>query len=178
MIFILTGPVNSGKTTFLKRVVKELKRQKFRVDGFLSEALWENEEKIGYNLFDLRSEKSITYIRRSGRRVWERIGPYFFTPQGINWAKKAILQSREADIFVVDEIGPLELSGKGLWPALEKIIFERAQNFLFVVRKSILDDFLDVLSKSKKRIFDIENGEVFPPMVEEIRRYCMRGVGS
>lgn len=172
MIFILTGPVNSGKTTLLKRVVKELKKQKFKVDGFLSEALWENEEKIGFNLFDLRGERVIPYIRKSGQRDWERSGSYFFTPQGMNWAKQAILRSAEADIFVVDEIGPLELSGKGLWPALDKITFERAQIFLFVVRKSILNDLLKVLRKGKKRIFDVENGEIFSRMVEEIRKSC------
>jgi len=44
MIFILTGPVHSGKTTFLKKVVNELKEQNFQIDGFLSEAVLKNQE--------------------------------------------------------------------------------------------------------------------------------------
>lgn len=170
MIFILTGPVNSGKTTFLKRVIEELKRQKFKLDGFLSEAILENQEKIGYDLLDLGSERIIPFIRKSGRQDWPRIGPFFFIPEGLSWAKKIILRSREAEILVVDEIGPLELSGKGLWPVLEKVIFMRAQKVLLVLRRNILEDFFRMVGKIEIRIFDIEKGEIFSRLIEEVKK--------
>ena len=170
MIFILTGPVNSGKTTFLKRIVEELKSQKFTIDGFLSEAILQNQEKTGYDLLELRSGKSIPLIRKSGRQEWQKVGPFFFIPEGLSWAKEIILRSREAEILVVDEIGPLELSGKGFWPVLEKVIFHRVQKFLFVLRRSALEDFLRSVAKIKVKIFDLEEEEVFSRLIEEIKK--------
>jgi nucleoside-triphosphatase THEP1 len=169
MIFILTGSVDSGKTTFLKRIIEELKKQKIKMDGFLSEAIRQDQEKIGYDLRDLGGGKPVPFIRKSGRQDWQRIGPYFFIPEGLSWAKKIILRSREAEILVVDEIGPLELSKQGLWDALEQVIFQRVQEYLFVLRREILEAFLKMVGKIEIKIFDIEEEDVFPRLIEEIR---------
>ena len=169
MIFILTGPVHSGKTTLLKRLVRELKGQKYRLDGFLSEAVREKEETVGYDLFDLKRERSIPFIRRTGEKEWQRIGSYFFIPQGLAEAEKIILRGIEADILVVDEVGPLELSGKGFWPVLKQVIFKPLPSFLFVMRIAVLRDFLAILGKGETKIFNIKSKEVFHRLIEEIK---------
>jgi nucleoside-triphosphatase THEP1 len=169
MIFILTGPVHSGKTTLLKNVVEELKRQKYRIDGFLSEPIWKSEEIVGYDLFDLKEERSIPLMRRTGEKKWQKIGSYFFIPQGLAKAEKIILREKDVDILVVDEVGPLELSGKGFWPALEQVIFNPSNIYLLVVRINILEDFLPTLGKREVKIFDIKNKESFSRLIEEIK---------
>ena len=170
MIYILTGPVGSGKTTFLKKVIEELKRQAFKLDGYLSEAIMQDREKIGYDLLDLKSRRAVPFIRKSGRQDWQKIGPYFFIPEGLSLAKKIILRGREAEVLVVDEIGPLELSGQGLWDALEKVIFQRAQKSLLVLRRGILEEFLNLVGKIRIKIFDIEEGDIFPRLIKEIKK--------
>lgn len=170
MIFILTGPVHSGKTTLLKKVACELKERSFEIDGFFSEAVWKNEERIGYDLFDLKKERAIPFIRKIGEKEWQRIGSFFFIPQSLAEAKKIILRCKDADTVVLDEVGPIELAGKGLWPALEKVIFNPLTRYLLVVRVNILEDFLKLLGKSEVKIFDIKNKEIFPQIVEEIKR--------
>ena len=169
MIFILTGPVHSGKTTLLKDVFRELKRQEYTVGGFLSEAIWEEEKTVGYDLFDLKEERSIPLIRRTGEKKWQRIGQYFFVPQGLAEAEKIILREEDVDILVVDEVGPLELSGKGFWPALKQVIFNPSNIFLFVVRINILEDFLKTLGKCEVKIFDIKDKEIFSRLIEDIK---------
>jgi nucleoside-triphosphatase THEP1 len=52
---------------------------------------------------------------------------------------------KDLDWLVVDEIGPLELEGKGLEPAITQIFSERDNfrgNILCVVRNSILEKFI------------------------------------
>ena len=169
MIFILTGPVHSGKTTLLKKVVRELKEKKYRIDGFLSETVWKKEEIVGYDLFDLKKERSIPFIRKTGEKEWQKIGSYFFIPQSLDEAEKIIVRGKEADILVVDEVGPLELSGKGFWPALKQVIFHPLNSYLLVVRINILKDFLAMLGKSKVKIFDIKNKDIFAQLIEEIK---------
>ena len=169
MIFILTGPVHSGKTTLLKEVVRELKEKKYRVDGFLSETVGKKKQAIGYNLFDLREERSIPFIRRTGEKDWQKIGSYFFIPQSLAEAEKIILRGKEADILVVDEVGPLELSGKGFWPALKQVVFHPLENFLLVMRINIIEEFLAMLGRGEVKIFNIKNKEVFHRLIEEIK---------
>lgn len=170
MIFILTGPVHSGKTTLLKRAVHELKKQGIGVDGFLSEAIIEGQAIAGYNLFDIKSEITIPLIRKTGQRAWQRIGDYFFFPQGLTMAKDIILRSREADLGVVDEVGPLELSGKGFWPALLQVIFRPSVSFLLVVRESVIRDFLVLLGQSEVIVCDVKQERVLSRLIAEIKK--------
>ncbi len=169
MIFILTGPVHSGKTTLLEKAVRRLKKDKVKIDGFLCKALRKEQEVIGYDLFDLRKRGAIPLLRRTGEREWQRVGSYFFLPSGLDEAERIILRSKDAELSVVDEIGPLELSGKGFWPALKQVLFPPETAFLVVVREKILEDFLVALKRSQTRIFDVRDEEALSRLIEEIR---------
>ena len=62
--------------------------------------------------------------------------------------KKLLLDclSKDLDWLVIDESGPLELEGKGLEPAVSKILIEDEKyggNILCVVRESLLDKFVE-----------------------------------
>lgn len=170
MVIILTGPVNSGKTTLLRRAVEELRKQNFNLDGFLSDAVVHAKKKIGYNLLDLKMNRSIPFIRKSGHKDWQKVGPYFFIPEGLAWANQVIRRSSEAEILIVDEIGPLELSGKGLWPVLEKVLSQRVQKFFFVLRRNIVEDFLDMAALTETKVFDIKEKKVLSLMLQEIMK--------
>lgn len=174
MIFILTGPVHSGKTTLLEKAVHVFREHKVKVDGFLSKALREEQELIGYDLFDLREGSSIPLLRTKGEMEWQRIGSFFFLPPGLDKAKKIILRSKDADLSVVDEIGPLELSGKGYWPALKQVLVPPQAAYLIVVRERILEDFFGILEQSKTRVFDVRDEEILSQLTEEIRAAVQR----
>jgi len=169
MIFILTGLVHSGKTTLLERAVHKLKQDKVKIDGFLSKALREEQEVIGYDLFDLREGGAVPLLRRTGEREWQRVGSYFFLPSGLDEAERIILRSKDAELSVVDEIGPLELSGKGFWPALKQVLFPPQTVYLVVVREKILEDFLAILERSQTRVFNARDEETLSRLTEEIR---------
>jgi nucleoside-triphosphatase THEP1 len=158
MIFILTGPQHSGKTTLLMRTANKLKKKNIQTEGFLSLAVNKGKNASGYDLFDLTEQVSVPFIRRKGEKNWEKTGPFYFIPQGLARAKRLILLSSEDSVLIIDEIGPLELKGRGLWPAVKQVIFSDWRIFLVVVRRSILDDFLKILKGKKVQIFDIEHG--------------------
>ena len=170
MIFILTGPVHSGKTTFLDKAIHALKKQGVKIDGFLSKAVGRGEETLGYDLYDLKEEKVVRYIRREGEKDWQKIGSFFFIPQGLAEAERIILRGKDNDILIIDELGPLELEGKGVWPALKRVIFQPPAHFLFVIRSSILEDFLGMMGKRDVKLFNIQEGDVYPGLMEEIKK--------
>ncbi|MGB8953351.1 MAG: nucleoside-triphosphatase [Candidatus Aminicenantales bacterium] len=169
-IYILTGKVHSGKTTFVKKTVKELKEKGIAVEGFLSERMTGDEKGQGYDLIDLSREKPVPFIRTSGQPEWPQIGPYFFDPRGLAEAQKIIRGSRRADLLVVDEVGPLELGGRGLWPALEGELFRPSKKILLVIRESLLKDFLSILNQSEVKIFKRTDGRMIPCLLDELHR--------
>lgn len=170
MIYILTGPVHSGKSTFLKRLVDQLKNENIRIHGFLTVCVRKDQEIVGYDLLDLKEERTIPFIRREGQKEWERVGGYFFIPAGLAEAKFLIASCTKADILVVDEIGPLELREKGLWSSLRHLLLSPPKVLILTVRRNILEDFLRFTGDEKAEIFDIQEENVFSRMHEKIKK--------
>jgi len=159
VINILTGPIHSGKTTLLKNTIPVLREKNFRVDGYLSDAIWKNEKSIGYDLIDLKDHRYHPFIRKQGQQDWQRIGPFFFLPETLDIAKKIIHRSKKADLCIVDEVGPLELTGKGVWPALEDILMFSNPHLLLIVRDSILKKFIGNIQRDDFVVYDIEQNK-------------------
>jgi nucleoside-triphosphatase THEP1 len=168
VINILTGPVHSGKTTFLKNSIPVLREKKLRIDGYLSEANWEKQEFIGYDLVDLKDFRYHPFMRKQGQEDWQRIGPYFFLPGTMDTAKKIIHRSKKADLCIVDEVGPLELKDKGVWPALEDILMDPEQSMLLVVRETLLKDFMGKIQRDDFAVYDIGQNKTPLHMVESL----------
>lgn len=168
MIHILTGPVHSGKTTLLKNTIPLLREKKLKIKGYLSKAIWKNEEFIGYNLIDLKDQEDYPFIRKQGSEKWERIGPFYFQPESLNLAKQIIRRCKETDLCVVDEVGPLELKNKGVWPALEDILMNPTPSVLLVARDSILKDLIAKIQRDDLVVYDIKKNKNPSRMVESL----------
>ena len=164
----MTGPVHSGKTTLLKKMTQKLKQQELKIDGFLSESKWKDQKILGYDLLDLSEEKSHPFIRKKGRKGWEKKGPFYFIPETLALAKQIIRRASSTDICVIDEVGPLELSGKGLWTALKEALQTHPSSLLLVVRISILEKFLSIINRKDVRVFDIQDEDTFTAMLKSL----------
>ncbi len=129
--------------------------------GYLSLAHFENNIHTGYDLLELESGTLHPFIRNKGKEEWERVGSWYFLPGELKRAGKIILKSRPQSILIVDEIGPLEMQGKGVRPSLEKILgLSPERFFLLVARSSILNELLEWfrhLSLQKTRAFDVRD---------------------
>jgi len=76
------------------------------------------------------------------------IGDYKFDLSTLEWARNNLMESynKNPNWLIIDEVGPLELEGKGLEPVISKILTD-CVNFkgriIIVVREKILHRFLD-----------------------------------
>jgi len=168
MILILTGPIHSGKTSLLKRVARELEDRKIPVDGFLSESVNKGGEILGYDLYDIQNKRSFPFIRKEGENGWEKIGAFVFLPSGLRKAKRIISNHSPSKWLFVDEIGPLELSEKGLWPAFKHTLTVPSQKIICVVRRQILDDFLARIKHPDIHVFDVRMENIFSLILEKL----------
>lgn len=149
-IQILSGPINSGKTTRLGQWVK-------------------NQSDVGGILCPVIDKKRYFYSINTGRyKILETkcgtdknvisIGRFRFLNEGFEWAINEIKNAAQKcpEWLVVDEIGPLELSGHGFDIIVKEMLNDRQKlkktSLLFVVRDNLVNDFLAHYKLSKNEI--------------------------
>jgi nucleoside-triphosphatase THEP1 len=168
MILVLAGSVHSGKTTFLRELLSNLEALRLPVSGYLSPLVMIEGKTAGYDLFDIKKGQSIPFLRTEGEAGWQKVGPYFFLPSGLEAAAAAILGHRPGEILIVDEVGPMELSGRGVWPALAEVLSRPSVNCLLVVRKPLLHALQNRLGKTPVEVFDVERIDVHPALIKAL----------
>jgi len=139
MVFIITGGVNTGKTTLFERIHK---RQ--GGGGFSLPKIIVNNQFKGYWIKDLNTgEKTEFALTETTNGYLHKMERFYFLPEGMAFAKSIYNKAIETEEknFFIDEIGPLELENKGF-----SHIFMDAltsfENIYVVVRESCLDDVI------------------------------------
>jgi len=144
MIYIITGGIDEGKT----REIEAFYRLKKKGDGWISRKVFINEEFAGYEIQRLSTneKKPLAYKKEYVPPGWDEtysIGPFCFSRRAFEFAGKIIDEIIEKNInpVFIDEIGPLELQGKGFCPMLEKIL-KTPKDVYIVVRSHCVDDVI------------------------------------
>jgi len=121
-------------------LLDQLKLSGLTIDGFIARGVHEGDQRIGYNLEAISNGESRVYIRNTSSADWYRHGKYYFNPEGEAFGKKILEAIRydETDLIVIDEIGPVELKGKGWAQEIEILVNTSRIMQLWVVRKPLI----------------------------------------
>jgi nucleoside-triphosphatase THEP1 len=138
---LVVGEPGSGKTSWCREYINRRRKSGSSVGGILSPAIEKQKQRVGSNALDLLTGQEIPFARLSHHRSFkegEKVGAYTVSRDGILFACRAIEQAVKSrcDLVVIDEVGPLELHGKGLMPAVE-LALSSTVNVLIVVRSSL-----------------------------------------
>lgn len=140
MVTIITGPLNSGKTT---KVMEEY-RKMAQGDGFVSLKRMNSTVVEGFNLMRLSTGEERAFIRRIGSepKNWvenSKLGPYTFSNDAVGWASMQIsgfISNGSFPVFL-DEVGIMELAGKCFYTIVKKIIISRGDAYISVRDESL-----------------------------------------
>ncbi|NJD22730.1 MAG: hypothetical protein FIA82_08710 [Melioribacter sp.] len=152
-IFVLTGEIKSGKTTKLMQWAAGKKN----IDGILQPVI--DDKRFIYHIGS-RTLKILETTEVLPNNELIVIGKYKFRKSVFEWSQNILLDclNRKPDWIIIDEIGPLELEGKGLEPAISKLFSKRSHiegNVIVVVRNTMLDKFAEYYNfQSEYQIFD------------------------
>ncbi len=142
MVTLITGKINGGKTS---RIL-ELYLDSENGDGFASPKVFNGGELAGYDLQRLSTGETVPFIRREGLTPagWTEaftFGDFSFSEAGLQFASgiiKSAIEDGNSSLFI-DEIGPVELQGKGFAPLLEKALGS-GRDVYICVRESCVED--------------------------------------
>jgi nucleoside-triphosphatase THEP1 len=141
-VILVTGKVNSGKTTHLEKLITEKKTKGLAVSGIIARGIFENNQKIGYDVVDLVSGSSLPLARTSEFPESDfRLGKFAFSSKAFAFATKALLDYAPGGVVFLDEAGPLELGGKGYADCIRILLEADIQSLYIVVREDILEEF-------------------------------------
>jgi len=139
-VIIITGDVGQGKTTYLKTLIELLRNRGVKLSGFIARGVHEGQDRIGYDLENLHSGESCVFIRKQAANGWFRHGKYYFNQDGVDFGNSILnIADRESNnLLVIDEVGPVELKGKGWADGISHLVNNSSIMQLWVVRSHIL----------------------------------------
>jgi len=161
-VIIITGEVQEGKTTFLLELITLLKAKGVRMNGFLARGVHDESGRIGYDLEDISSGESCKYIRNSYNKDWYRHGKYYFSPDGLEFGAEILneIHYDETNLLVIDEVGPVELKGRGWADEIDRLVNTSNVMQLWVVRKSILKKVIRQWNIGEVMLVDVKTDEL------------------
>ena len=130
-LYILSGPIHSGKTTSLMEWIKKNPSR-----GILTPVTCSGRE-----FFDIHRNERFLMEAGEGDTEIIQIGKYSFRQEGFDKAEKVIRKGFQGnDWLIIDEIGPLELKGQGFANVLKDALKLPGKNLLLVVREGLVED--------------------------------------
>lgn len=142
MHVIITGGVQTGKSTLAAALVAFLKAENVSIAGILATGLWKNDRRQGFDLTDLATGTTTSLARRVDIAQNTAITPFEFFETGMLAGEKALDAKRTANaaMIMVDEVGKLELMGQGWAPFMSSVVFNSRAVHVWVVREDLVRD--------------------------------------
>lgn len=150
---VVTGPINSGKTTRLFTLCSRLDSLGFSIGGVIQVMPLPNREKRNWILSDQGTGEIRTLMTTEEMPDWVPFGRFWYDQGVFNWASETILShNTHYDYITVDEIGPLELQGRGLAQAYRKLVHTYRGTVITVIREELLEQVLEHFEIEKSSV--------------------------
>jgi len=153
-IFIITGEIGTGKTSFFEKAIKNAVAKQKTVAGILTRRHMDGEITTGYNVVDVSTGMVFPFLRTEGNKNQQKIGKYFIDESGLNFGRQVLQNIENDNVIFIDEIGRLELAGGGWANELEPL-FQKNSRFILSVREETVEQVIQKWKLKSYEIFDL-----------------------
>ncbi len=144
-LLLLSGPSRSGKTSLCLQVIQSAQRIDLQLGGVVSPGLFAEVHKKAIMVQAVRSgETRLLATPMSTAQLQDdaslRTPAWSFDPAAIAWGNEILTHSLPADLFIIDELGPLEwLQNSGWTAAFNEIDSRHYHLCLLVTRPELVE---------------------------------------
>ena len=160
-VFIITGAVGEGKTAWLVRLTGLLKERGISTGGILALRLMEEGKTTGYDITDIRTGERTPFLRQTGDAT-VGVERFAMDEAGHRAGQRALdpAANRAMDVVIIDEVGPLELKGKGWSDRITGLIHETRVILILAVRKNLTEAVTDKFGIAPAAVTEVTNGDL------------------
>jgi len=158
-LFFISGRPGVGKTTVLLRVAYGLRNKGYSIGGMLSREVRREGARIGFEIIDFATGQKgcLAHVNQlTGPQVGKyRVNLDDLDQIGVNAIQNAL---RDAEVVIVDEVGPMELFSALFKQSIEDIV-DSQKLVLGVIHHSARDSLIDSIKKrSDAEIVEVTMG--------------------
>lgn len=114
LLFLLSAPFQSGKTTFLWKLAVQARTDNLKIAGIISHAVYQGGRKERIEVEDLRTgTRRILADRWQGDLLYPLLVPWRFHSSVLEWSNGVLAAIEPCDLLLIDELGPLEWIEEG-----------------------------------------------------------------
>jgi len=146
-VYIITGDVHSGKTTYAFKIARKIKKKGIKIAGILAPGYMKEGKRIAFDVLDLATVEKTRLATSKNiedlKEVFgEYFGPYYFYRSGMNFARNALKLETVKNSYVVfiDEVGRMEIQESGYYQALIDLLESDINTIILVVREKFIED--------------------------------------
>ncbi len=160
-IFVVTGAIGEGKTAWLAKLTGLLKEKGIRVGGILALRIMKEGRATGYDITDIKTGSRTPFLRQTGNAT---MGVERFTVDeaGFRAGLKALdpVSTRNCEVIIIDEAGPLELRGEGWHDRISELLSESRAIIIMAVRKNLIGEVFEKFGLSGIELIDVAAGDI------------------
>lgn len=158
-IIILTGEIQSGKTSLCKEVSLKAKEAGVQLSGLISPAVFKKGEKTGIDVINLKNgEHRRLAVLRDGEQTGLETKRWSFINETLKWGNQILENAIPCELLMVDEFGPLEFDrGEGWVSGLKAVDSGEYLVALIVIRQSLIEKASARWNQNISRIIDLSD---------------------
>jgi len=143
-VFLITGNIAAGKTTYCKELIDHFRLLNIPVGGVLSERIIKENTTKGYDLIDISTNNRMVFLRENETISASRIGRFEINPETVKRGKEILLPKNQVQnkVIIIDEVGLLELQGNGWAESIELLKEESEKVLILSVRNEFVNDVI------------------------------------
>ncbi len=174
-IFIVTGEKEEGKTSALVEVIDKLKGARVSVGGFISPRIRVDGKTIGYYLEGVLDGRRQILMTETEQNGFQKIGRFWLDPNVIKRVTSTIEeQALSPSVIFIDEVGRLELEGRGWDEVLRSLLLTNVV-VVIAVRKAFVDEILKHYSIINAALYSCGSEEM--SLLPDVLREALSNLG-
>ena len=175
LVILITGDKRHGKTRAAKKLSRLLQSRGIAVGGVLSDRITNSGETTGYELINISTGHRMPFLKKSEAFLDNRIGRFDIDMETLMQGQQILNPSNLSihDVVVIDEVGKLELQGKGWARPIERIMEANTLPVVITVRADFADDVAEKFGINNPFIFNVSNSNSLQ-VAKKIMDLCLQ----